>query len=69
MTRLLFENSRRPGRGGELSDVDADDTRHGRAGASLNDDIAAARRLRRQREEQTGRRSLTGLEFRRQRSI
>ena len=70
MTRLLFENSRRPGRGGgELSDFDADDTRRGRSGASINDDTAGARLLRRQREDPAGRRSLTGLEFRRQRSI
>jgi hypothetical protein len=68
MTRLLFENSRRPGRGGgELSD--AEDTRRGRAGELINDDTAAARLLRRQPEDPAGRRSLTGLEFRRQRSI
>jgi hypothetical protein len=52
-----------------LSDVDAEDTRRGRVGASINDDTAGARLLRRQPEDPAGRRSLTGLEFRRQRSI
>ena len=70
MTPLWLEHSRRPGRGGgELPDVGGEDTRQGRAGASINDDTAGARLLRRQREDPAGRRSLTGLEFRRQRSI
>jgi hypothetical protein len=67
MTRLL-ENSRRPGRGGEPAGADADESRQGRA-ASINDDTGGARLLRRQREDPCGRRSLTGLEFRRLRSI
>jgi hypothetical protein len=69
MTRLLVENSRRPGRGGgEPAGLDADDTTRGRSTASINDDTAGAR-LQRQRDDPAGRRSLTGLEFRRRRSI
>jgi hypothetical protein len=69
MTRLLIENSRRPGRGGgEFAGLDADDTQHGRSGSSINEDSGGAR-LRRQRDDPAGRRSLTGVEFRRQRSV
>jgi hypothetical protein len=69
MTRLLSENSRRPGRGGgAIAGVDADETPHGRSAASIDDDTASVRLLR-QRKDPAGRRSLTGLEFRRQRSI
>jgi hypothetical protein len=67
MSRLLFENNRRPGRGG--GSTDADEGRQGRAAASINDDTAGARLVRRQREDRSGRRSLTGIEFRRLRSI
>ena len=68
MTRLLFENHRRPGRGGEPAVAGGDEGRQGRSAASINDDTAGAR-LRRQPEDPSGRRSLTGLEFRRLRSI
>jgi hypothetical protein len=69
MTRLLFENNRRPGRGGGSAGADSDETRQGRSAASINDDTGGARLVRRQREDPSGRRSLTGLEFRRLRSI
>ena len=69
MTRLLLENNRRPGRGGGSAGADAAEARHGRSLASIDDDTAGARRLRRQREDPSGRGSLTGLEFRRLRSI
>jgi hypothetical protein len=69
MTRLLLENNRRPGRGGGSTEAGADEGRQGRAAASINDDTAGARLLRRQREDRSGRRSLTGTEFRRLRSI
>jgi len=67
MTRLLMDDIRRPGRGGDRAGVDEEATAHGRSGASINDDSGGAR-LRRQRDDPAGRRSLTGLEFRRQRS-
>lgn len=68
MTRLL-ENNRRPGRGGGSTEAETDERRQGRASASINDDTAGARLLRRDPEDPSGRRSLTGIEFRRLRSI
>ena len=68
MTRLLLDNIRRPGRGGERAGLDDEGTPHGRSGPSINDDSGGAR-LRRQRDDPAGRRSLTGLEFRRQQSV
>ncbi len=67
MTRLLLENHRRPGRGGGSTEADTDEGRRGRAAASINDDTAGARL--RHPEDPSGRRSLTGIEFRRLRSI
>lgn len=68
MTRLLFDHGRPPVCGGE-SAASADDVAfHGRSRASIDDDTRGAR-LGRQRDDPSGRRSLTGLEFRRQRSI
>ena len=69
MTRLLLENNRRAGRGGESAGAEADHAPQGRSAASINDDTGGARLLRRQGEDPCGRRSLTGLEFRRLRSI
>ena len=69
MTRLLLEITRRPGRGGGSAGAGADEMRQGRSAASINDDAGGARLLRRQREEPSGRRSLTGLEFRRRPTI
>jgi hypothetical protein len=63
MSRLLLENNRRSGRVG--GSADADDARQGRAAASIDDDAAGARVVRRQRDDRSGRRSLTGTEFRR----
>jgi hypothetical protein len=68
MTRLLSENSRRPGRGGDHGAGAEDNTISGRSLSAINED-AGSSRLRRPREDPSGRRSLTGLEFRRQRSI
>ena len=67
MSRIVFENDRQPGRTGESRAVADDTASHGRSGATLNDEAGGAR-IRRQREDPSGRRSLTGLEFRRQRS-
>ena len=67
MTRLLVDNIRRPGRGGERAGLDDEATQDGRCASSINDDGGGAR-SRRQRDDPAGRRSLTGLEFRRQRS-
>jgi hypothetical protein len=69
MTRLLLDNNRRPGRGGGSTEADTDEGPQGRTAASINDDTAGARLVRRHREDPSGRRSLTGIEFRRLRSI
>jgi len=66
MTRLLVDNIRRPGRGGERAGFDEEGAPRGRSGTSIDDESGGAR-LRRQRDDPAGRRSLTGLEFRRQR--
>lgn len=68
MTRLLSENTRRPGRGGENAGSAEEQTLSGRSSSAITEDSSAAR-IRRPREDPSGRRSLTGLEFRRQRSI
>ncbi len=67
MTRLLFGDDRRQGRGGDSAGNDAEAS-HGRSVVAAHDD-AAAERGRRPREDPSGRRSLTGLEFRRRRSL
>jgi hypothetical protein len=68
MSRLQFDHERRMGRSGD-PDADADEhPSHGRSGAALDSEAAGAR-LRRLRDDPSGRRSLTGLEFRRLRSI
>jgi hypothetical protein len=67
MTRLLVDNIRRPGRGGERAGVDDEGTPRGRSGTSINDENSGVR-LRGHRDDPAGRRSLTGLEFRRRRS-
>jgi hypothetical protein len=67
MSRLPFDHERL-GRSGE-SELDADEQpSYGRSGAALNNQAGGAHR-RRLREDPSGRRSLTGLEFRRRRSI
>ena len=65
MTRLLIEHDWRLGRGGDASVSSEDEGAQGRSGHSLHDDAGGAR-VRRPREDPSGRRSLTGLEFRRQ---
>jgi hypothetical protein len=68
MSRLLFDNDRRY-RLRSVPAVPADEqAAQGRFSASLDEEAGAAR-VRRQREDPSGRRSLTGLELRRQRSI
>jgi hypothetical protein len=67
MSRLSFDSSRQ-GRGGESSPAREDDSPRGRSGAAAGDDAFGAR-LRERRDDPAGRRSLTGLEFRRQRSM
>jgi hypothetical protein len=68
MSRLLFDNDRRPARGAGRADAGGDELFHGRSQVSIDDETGGAR-IRRRREDPSGRRSLTGLEFRRQRSI
>jgi hypothetical protein len=67
MSRLLFEHDGRTSRGGEPA-RSADEASQGRSSAAIGDETGGAR-IRRQRDDPAGRRSLTGLEFRRQRSI
>ena len=65
MTRMSFDTDRQ-GRRSRVSSSEAEDiASHDRSGATLKDEAGGAR-LR--REDPCGRRSLTGLEFRRQRS-
>lgn len=66
MTRLLLDDDRRQGRGAESGSGD-DESSRGRAFTAARED-AAGSAIRRQREDPSGRRSLTGLEFRRRRS-
>lgn len=66
MTRLRYEDSRRPG--GESGSGAGEDTMNGRSLSAINQDSGGAR-IRRPHEDPSGRRSLTGLEFRRLRSI
>ena len=66
MTRLLFGDDRRQGRGGDSTEYDGQQTR----GRSLVAHVDTAdARTRRRREDPSGRRSLTGLEFRRRRPL
>jgi hypothetical protein len=67
MSRLLFENDRQAGRTPESAAVAEDTASHGRSGATL-DEAAGGARGRGLRDDPSGRRSLTGLEFRRRRS-
>ena len=68
MTRLFVEDDWRSGRGGEAAASSEDEASRGRSGGASTDDTGRAR-AGRPREDSSGRRSLTGLEFRRQRSI
>ena len=67
MTRVLFDNGRARGRRGESSSGDGEFS-SGRPSIASEED-AGRSRLRRPREDPSGRRSLTGLEFRRRRRI
>ena len=66
MTRLRFDNDLRLGRSAPAADAD-EDASQGRSGTMLNDEAGGTRI--RWRRDPSGRRSLTGVEFRRQRSI
>jgi hypothetical protein len=68
MSREMFENERRHRLPSISADV-ADDRATGRSSTDAFADEATMTRPRRRREDPSGRRSLTGLEFRRQRSI
>jgi hypothetical protein len=68
MTRLLIEHDGGHGRGGEPGSAGDEDMSRGRSGSVRLDDSGRAH-AGRPRESSSGRRSLTGLEFRRQRSI
>jgi hypothetical protein len=67
MTRLRFDSDLRLGRSGPAPDAD-EDASHGRSVTMLNDE-AGGTRIRWRRDDPSVRRSLTGVEFRRQRSI
>jgi hypothetical protein len=67
MSRLSGDSPRQ-GRGRESFPAHDDDPPRGRSGAVIGDDASGAR-LRERRDDPSGRRSLTGLEFRRRRSI
>jgi hypothetical protein len=67
LSRLAFGGARQ-GRGGDSSPTREEDGPRGRSAAAAGDD-ASGTRLRERRDDPCGRRSLTGLEFRRQRSI
>jgi hypothetical protein len=67
MSRRAFDSARH-GRRGEPSSAREDDSPRGRSGAEAGDDAFGAR-LRERRDDPAGRRSLTGLEFRRRRSM
>jgi hypothetical protein len=67
MTRMSVDDDRRLGRSRESASGAEDWASHGRSGATLSDEAGGAR-IRRLRDDPSGRRSLTGLEFRRQRS-
>jgi hypothetical protein len=68
MSHQVFENERRHRLGSIAADV-ADDRASGRSSIEAFADEATVSRPRRPREDPSGRRSLTGLEFRRRRSI
>jgi hypothetical protein len=67
MTRGLREDDRRSGRGGDVSFSSDDERSDGRSGRVVGDDGLLAR-FGRRGDDPCGRRSLTGLEVRRQRS-
>jgi hypothetical protein len=67
VTRGLRDDERLRSRGGETAFSIDDDVSYGRSGRVIGDEGVLAR-LGRRREDQSGRRSLTGVEFRRQRS-
>lgn len=67
MTRGRHDDERRPARGGDAAFSADDEMSSGRSGRVIGDDGTLAR-FGRRREDPCGRRSLTGLEFRRQRS-
>jgi hypothetical protein len=66
MTRMLFDDDRRQGRGGESTRGDEETSRGRSITAGCEDPTGS--RTRRPREDPSGRGSLTGVEFRRQRS-
>jgi hypothetical protein len=68
MSRQLLDSDRRHGVRSIPADA-ADQRAPGRSAAEAFDDDGGATRAMRPREDPSGRRSLTGLEFRRQRSI
>ena len=67
MSRIVFDSDRQARRSANPGAVVDHTASNGRSGAALNDEAGGAR-IRRQRDDPSGRRSLTGLEFRRQRS-
>jgi|KBSMisStandDraft_5_1062788.scaffolds.fasta_scaffold15645_4 hypothetical protein len=68
MSHQVFESERRHRLRSVPADA-ADERVSSRSGVEAFDEDGGARRARRLREDPSGRRSLTGLEFRRQRSI
>ena len=68
VTRPLSENGRSQSRGGDVV-VGSEEEASTSPPASALTGNAGRARVPRQREDPSGRRSLTGLEFRRQRSI
>jgi len=67
VTRGLRDDNRRPARGGDVPFSIDDEASSGRSRTGIHEDGAPAR-VGRLRDDPGGRRSLTGLEFRRQRS-
>ncbi len=66
MSRIVFDSDRQARGSADLCAVVEHTASDGRSGAALNDEAGGAR-IRRQRDDRSGRRSLTGLEFRRRR--
>ncbi len=67
MTRARHDDDHRSGRSSDAAFAIEDEISWGRSGRVIGDD-GVLLRLGRRREDPSGRRSLTGLEFRRQRS-
>jgi hypothetical protein len=67
VTRGRHDDERLRSRGAEAAFSIDDDVSYGRSGRVIGDE-GVLTRLGRRREDPSGRRSLTGLEFRRQRS-